>query len=146
MALSRKRPPAVRSAEEISAAANEQLIFQQRIVSRSGPLPDPETLRVYEDLLPGASDRIFRMAEKDQNFVHTHQMRGQSFAFWTKTVGQIFGFLLGVTALIGCIYLAAHDKSFAGAVLFLGAVGTLIGTAVWASSSKSTEKKQTQGN
>lgn len=33
----------------------------------SGPLPDPNDLAVYEQILPGAAERIFRMAEKEQD-------------------------------------------------------------------------------
>lgn len=46
--------------------AVQALIAHQRIVSRSGPLPDPEDLAGFERVLPGCAERIVRMAEKAQ--------------------------------------------------------------------------------
>lgn len=36
-------------------------------VEFSGPLPHPQTLRQYDEVLPGAAERILRMAEKQQD-------------------------------------------------------------------------------
>lgn len=47
----------------------------------SGPIPPPEMLGGYERVLPGASDRILSMAEREQNHRHAEKMRGQIFAF-----------------------------------------------------------------
>jgi uncharacterized membrane protein len=43
-----------------------EAIFQAAVeISRfSGPLPHPEDLAKYEQVLPGAADRIIRMAEQ----------------------------------------------------------------------------------
>ena len=57
----------------------------------SGPLPSPEILAGYESILPGAAERILRMAEKSQDNRHEISMvaltetaadtrRGQRFA------------------------------------------------------------------
>jgi uncharacterized membrane protein len=37
----------------------------QQVIHHRGPIPDPETLKKYNEVLPGAADRIFAMAEKD---------------------------------------------------------------------------------
>lgn len=59
----------------------------------SGPIPPPEALARYEEIQPGAADRILKMAEKQQE----HRM-----ALETKAIGgqvdqskrgQIFGFI-----------------------------------------------------
>ena len=44
-----------------------QALIAQRIISRSGPLPDPEDLAGFERALPGCAERIVRMAEKAQD-------------------------------------------------------------------------------
>ena len=53
------RPGTVPSIER-SAIVHAQLEF-------SGPLPPPQILGQYEDELPGAAERLFRMAEKQQD-------------------------------------------------------------------------------
>ena len=40
---------------------------QQEIVRYSGPLPDAESFGKYEQVLPGAADRILTMSEKEQD-------------------------------------------------------------------------------
>ncbi len=50
------------------------LIVEAR--SFSGPHPPPEMLREYEAVLPGSADRIFTMAEKQQD----HRIRLESIA------------------------------------------------------------------
>lgn len=45
-----------------------------------GPVPPPAILKQLEQLLPGAADRIFTMAEKDQEAAHEAQRKGQELA------------------------------------------------------------------
>jgi uncharacterized membrane protein len=118
--------------EGASAPAKEQLTFRQVIVTRSGPLPDPQTLREYSQLVPDAVERIFSMAERDQQFIQTYQLREQAGRHRHLLAGQIFGFILGISAIAAAVALALNDKSLTGATIFLGGVVTLIGTAIWA--------------
>jgi uncharacterized membrane protein len=39
-------------------------VVGQQLTAHIGPLPSPETLRQYEDLLPGTAERIISMAER----------------------------------------------------------------------------------
>ena len=38
-----------------------------------GPLPDPDTLAQYERMMPGAAERIFRIAEREQEHRHAQE-------------------------------------------------------------------------
>lgn len=42
-------------------------VMQTAAMIRSAPLPAPHEFKGYEAVLPGAADRILRMAEKDQD-------------------------------------------------------------------------------
>ncbi|MBI1812728.1 DUF2335 domain-containing protein [Candidatus Peregrinibacteria bacterium] len=47
---------------------NRQVIVQhEQTVSYSGPLPHPGDLERFERILPGAAERIMRMAEQRQS-------------------------------------------------------------------------------
>ncbi len=47
--------------------SNNLSVNQKQLVQYyTGPLPDPNTLKAYEEHLPGTAERIIRMAEKDQ--------------------------------------------------------------------------------
>jgi uncharacterized membrane protein len=48
------------------AAEHKVTVEQRHIKTHSGPIPDPATLAEYDALLPGAAERILRMAERQQ--------------------------------------------------------------------------------
>lgn len=52
----------------------QQILISQR--SHSGPLPDPQDLEQYNNVLPGAAERIVAMAEKEQ--AHRHKITNES--------------------------------------------------------------------
>lgn len=60
----------------------------------SGPLPSPEDFRGYEDVLPGAADRILGMAE----FQLHHRASAQKMGLWVMFIVAI-GFLIVSIAL-----------------------------------------------
>ena len=39
---------------------------EAHLEAHSGPLPDPSSLQKYNDVLPGAAERIIHMAEQQQ--------------------------------------------------------------------------------
>lgn len=120
-----------RRRRDLPARGQHGLVFRQTTIARSGPLPDPATLRQYEEMIPGAADRIINMAERDQQFIHAYQLRRQKGLFVTMCLGQVFGFSLGVAGLVAVVVFVLYDKPLAGLATMLLAVATLIGTAVW---------------
>ena len=111
----------------VAAVSTTEVTIQQR----SGPLPDPATLREYQMILPTAVDRIFALAERDQSFAHTYNLNEQKLRDRTTLLGQLFGFSLGILGIVGAVVLAVYGKELGGGAVFVGAVGTLIFTAVW---------------
>lgn len=89
------------------AIAEEKLSSQQKNLVRVvreesiGPIPTPDFLRQYNEICPGAADRIITMAEKEQQ--HAHNCDRWSFSLTSRAqwissglilVFFIFGFLL----------------------------------------------------
>lgn len=85
--------------------------------AHSGPLPAPEDLARYDDLLPGAAERIFAMAEREQNhrlsmereaMEADHRHRNEVIAAQQKNAKSVFrsdmvGQLLGGAIALGCV-------------------------------------------
>lgn len=100
--------------------AMEQKSFQ-------GPIPPPEDLRGYEEVLPGASNRIVTMAE--ENSKHRRSME--------KTIiegnislskrGQWMGFFLAIFFVLIALFLAFNGYQKLGGILI---TTTLIGALV----------------
>jgi uncharacterized membrane protein len=53
----------------------ELLVELRRATIRQGPLPSPEEFGGYDQVLPGAAERILSMAEKEQK--HRHDLESQ---------------------------------------------------------------------
>ena len=100
----------------------------------AGPLPQPETLGGYEDIVSGAADRIITMAE-DQ-LAHRHEQDAERLGqegtrldadIKLEARGQWMAFVVAMTALLGGMSLLAFDTSVAGLTTTIGAVAGIIG-------------------
>ena len=69
----------------------------------SGPVPHPEILRGYEQILPGAAKRILSMAELDQKHQIEIESSAQHLAAREIKRGQIFGLVVSISAFITSI-------------------------------------------
>jgi len=105
----------------------------------SGPLPPPKQLKEYNDVLPGAADRILKMAERQSE--HRQRMEEQIVNANTKDshLGVIFAFILGALIIGGGIYLAAIGHPY-GTWFSFGGVATLVGVFVYGTRSSQKER------
>ncbi len=94
----------------------KRLIYQHTQI-RTGPLPDPAELQAYNYVIPNGAERILAMAEAQsshrisiETLVITSQ-QNQAFR------GQIFGFIIAMSGLLGGIYCAVNGAAMAGAAI-----------------------------
>jgi uncharacterized membrane protein len=114
----------------------------ERRLEYSGPLPHPEILGGYEKVLPGSADRVFKMAEKQQDhrisienkLVNAENQRG--FA------GLIFGFLIATCGLAGSVYLGSNGNTAASGILSGGTLASLVAVFVKGSGDNNQEKEK----
>lgn len=97
----------------------KEALMVMRSEMYSGPIPPPEALARYEEIQPGAADRILKMAEKQQD----HRM-----ALETKAIGgqvdqskrgQIFGFIAIFLCIGAAIFFAVVCNMTKFAATFL---------------------------
>ena len=85
--------------------------------TRSAPLPAPEELERFEQILPGATERIFKQFENQA----AHRQKLEKRVITTESinsfVGLIFGFIIGMTGLLGGIYLVLNNHESAGCTI-----------------------------
>lgn len=109
--------------------------------SFSGPLPPPEALARYNDVLPNAAERILAMAESQ----HQHRQALESSVInanmGAQHLGVILGFIVAMTAIGGGIYLAATGKAASGLTSIIASLAALVGTFVYG---KRNQKKDLQ--
>lgn len=94
--------------------------------THKGPLPDPETLSGYNDLIPNGADRIMTVFEKQATHrmdLEQHVVKGQMFQ---SMLGQIFAFVIGIFALGCATYTILNGYQWAGAILGVGGLTGLV--------------------
>ncbi len=109
--------------------------------SFSGPLPAPEDYRAYEQICPGAADRILKMAETQQ--AHRINLENMAMTADVQDVkrGQIFAFVIGIVSLIGGFLLIAIGKDAIGISAVIGTIATLVGIYIYGRISDANEDK-----
>jgi len=97
----------------------------------SGPLPPPEYLAKYEQVLTGSANRIICMAEQQS----AHRQYLEKKVVESNTDIQRWGlacaFVIAMTAIIGGIWLSFHGMSGTGLTSIITALAALVGVFVY---------------
>lgn len=107
-----------------------------------GPLPPPETLAQYDQILPGAADRIIKMAEAQSAHRRELERAAVTGNIRSEGRGQLFAFILALATIVGGIGLIAYDKDTAGLVAIITAFTALAGVFIYGRYQQSQERKQ----
>lgn len=117
-----------------SPAEKSQLVQVQQ--HYSGPLPQPDALAKYDQIVPGAAERIIRMAEKEMDHRHDTENKMTQNAIRTTYLGIIFAFV-SVLVLSGSVLYALY-KGFdtVAASIAVGSIAAVAGVFVFFKSKK----------
>ena len=110
---------------------------QEQVVTYQGPVPPPAIMEKLEAILPGAADRIFTMAEKEQDAAHEHQRHHNANAqalirneHWQNIFALACAFVISMTFAICGTILIMHGHTMAGGGLvgatLLGVTGSFL--------------------
>lgn len=110
--------------------------------SFSGPLPPPEVLSKYDQIVRGAAERILRMAEEQST--HRRHIEAQVISADTKNSqrGLIFGLIIGLAGFAAATIMVLFGQPWAGAFLGLLNLGSLVGVFVYGSASRRRERAE----
>jgi len=94
--------------------------------SFSGPLPPPEILSGYDKVLPGAAERILKMAEDQAS--HRRELERQIVQsdLSRSRLGLLCGLAVSALAIICGTWAAVNGQPWAGAAIGGATVATLI--------------------
>ena len=129
--------------QEIKEMKNEEVkqVVSQVIAEMEfrGPIPPPNIINGYEQILPGAADRILSMAE--QQSAHRQELEKKMIKSEARDslLGVIFAFMLGLGCLVGGAIIVINVPESAGAIsgALLGATGIGSLTASFLKSTRS---------
>jgi uncharacterized membrane protein len=94
---------------------------------RSGPLPEAAEMARYEQVLPGAADRIITMAEGEQTYRHRAVRREQATESFHALIGQLSALAVALAFGWWSYGLINGGREVAGSVLGVADLGVLVG-------------------
>ena len=122
--MSKKKNKSPANVRPTTQKLNKQNQIEAQVTTQqfSGPVPHPEILRGYDQIFPGAAERILTMAELDQKHQIELESSAQHLAAKEIKRGQIFGLVVSISAFITSI--ASLILSFEKAAMVI--VGTTV--------------------
>ncbi len=97
-------------------------VSQVVVKEHVGILPPPEVLALYGEVVPDFPDRIVKMAEKQASHRQKQENRIILSDIISSYIGQLFAFIIVITAIGGGIFLIYSGKDATGLTTIIGAI------------------------
>lgn len=85
--------------------------------THSGPLPSPDDFKRYDAVVPGAADRIVKMAENQQAHRMTIEMHAVIEQLKQSGRGQMFGLVIALVMIAASTWMVVTGHDVAGGCL-----------------------------
>jgi len=79
-------------------------------IHHQGPLPRPDDFEKYERVLPGAADRILKLAENQATHRQGLERRALTGDIVKSMMGTVLAYITFAGAMYGAVYLLLNDK------------------------------------
>jgi len=130
--------------QSVAQVSNQTIENQVLRIVRSeffaGPLPKPEDLQKYETICPGTAERIIQMAEVQGSHRRSLEQKVIDSDVSNSRRGAWFGFIIGMTAILGGGFLVFFDKSITGSILGGAGIIGLVSVFVYGSAQRRKER------
>lgn len=127
-------------------ARSEQLlgILIRATQSRSymGPIPPPEMLAGYEEVLPGSANRILEMAEKQSQHRMSLEKTVTESDVKRANNGLVMAFGLSIISLAAAAYLAINGHEATASVIVGTNLAALAGSFIYGSIARKNERSE----
>jgi uncharacterized membrane protein len=133
---------AVATREAAAAQQQRQMTRQEFTASFSGPLPPPEMLKRYDDVLSGGAERIVRMVEKQSDHRMSLETRVVSADIKRANWGLVTAFIVALAGLGVTVFLAAIGEAVVGGAVGAADFGSVVGVFIYGTSSRRGEREQ----
>ena len=116
---------------------------QQRLTaSFSGPLPPPEVLHQYDEIVSGLAARIVAQAERQTAHRISLESKVIDSDISRSRQGLVCGFIVSLACVVGGIIAVLMGHDWAGATIATGAVVALAGVFVYGTAMRRSERTE----
>lgn len=117
---------------KVSSPIEPKAVQVSQSVSYQGPIPHPRILADYENVLPGAADRIIKMAEREQEHRHEFDAKCQASDSRDSLLGILFALFISLSTVGAGILIIFNVPSIrgiiSGSVLSLSGLAAVVGS------------------
>ena len=111
----------------------------------AGPLPHPDTLRAYNEIVPGAAGMILDKFAAQTDHRRDLEARVVKANIWQTFLGQVFAFILLLFLIGGGGYLIYSGRNLGGLGTIVAAVCAAVVVFIKGRSAKQTELETKRG-
>lgn len=131
-----------KSNSNLTKSNSTNAVRYQRSELYAGPLPHPNILEKFEQILPGAADRILKQAEAQTEHRIEIEKKVVSADIIKSYLGLVFGFILGLSGIGSGVYLATLGFNVFGPLLSGGSLITLVAVFIYGTRSRKQEREK----
>lgn len=110
--------------------------------SFSGPLPHPDILKKFDEVVPGAAERIIKMAELQSEHRRELEKKVINSGIVREKWGQNLGFIIAVIGLGASALIAIYGSPVVGGIIGFGTLASLVGVFMYGSKIRSKEREE----
>lgn len=113
-----------------------------RSESFSGPLPPPNILKDYDDLIPNGAERIFKMVENQSNHRQSLESTVVKSNSRDSLLGIISAFAICIVTIIAGVFCIISNHPIAGTILSGTGLVSIVGTFIYGTRSERLERTE----
>ncbi|MCD4830777.1 MAG: DUF2335 domain-containing protein [Anaerohalosphaeraceae bacterium] len=107
----------------------------------SGPLPPPQVLSQYDEIIPNGAERIMVMAEKQGEHRRTLEKTALDTDSRNSLLGVIFAFVIGIVTVVTGAIVIIKGHSWPGTLLGSAGLIGLVSVFIYGTQQKRQERK-----
>ena len=119
-----------------------QALATARAESFSGPLPPPQILEKYNQIVPGAADRIIAMAESQSKHRQELETKAIESDIKNSRLGLHYGLIIGLATVAGGAFCIYSGYEIGGTVLGGTGLTGLVSVFVYGSTQRRKEREK----
>lgn len=116
--------------KKLVSVQNEKLSIHQ-VESFSGPLPHPNILQRFNEVVPGAAERIIKMVEDQSRHRQELEKKVVESDIRLAKWGQVLGFVIAISGLVVSAVVSIFGNEIAGGIIGVGTLASLVGVFMY---------------
>ncbi len=127
---------------EVEPPVQTQATRLQIKAAFSGPLPPPEIMKAYNDIIPDGAERILAMAESQASHRQELEKVVVKANSWHQVWGIVAAFAVTIIVIGAGTFLIYNDKGASGLTMVITNLVSLAGVFVYARQSQQRERHE----